>query len=617
MSQDFLPVTQQDLMKRGWKELDFILISGDAYVDHPSFGAAIIGRWLEAAGFKVGIIPQPDWTKDESFTRLGIPRLGFLITGGNLDSMVNHYSVAKKRRKADAYTPGGVTGKRPDRAVTVYARKIRKLFPDKPVILGGIEASLRRMAHYDYWEDRLKPSVLMDTKADLLIYGMGERAILEVAEALNSGLPVSSLTFIPGTAFFCRDLTVVNDPMVLPSWKTLLASKKQVGQSFLKQMNNTDPVSGEVLAEPYEQGFIVQLPPSKPLSTLEMDQVYRLPFTREEHPIHQKEGHIPAFDEVKFSLASNRGCFGGCHFCALTYHQGRHIQTRSHESILEEAQKLISDKNFKGYIHDVGGPTANFRQPACQKQVTHGSCSHRQCMSPSLCSNMDVTHQDYVSLLRKLRKLSGVKKVFIRSGIRYDYLMADPDPTFFSELCRHHVSGQLKVAPEHSNEKVLDLMGKPSIKVFDDFRIRYQRLNEKENLKQYLVPYLISSHPGSDLRAAIELAVYLKELGHQPEQVQDFYPTPGTLSTCMYYTEIDPRTNEKIYVPKNAEEKQMQRALLQAGKKQNHSLIRKALLKAGRQDLIGNHRDALVPPAQNAAPKPLKNKKRKKNRLSR
>ncbi|SDY77910.1 YgiQ family radical SAM protein [Tindallia californiensis] len=614
MFNEFLPVSQLDLQKRGWDQLDFVLVSGDAYVDHPSFGVAIIGRWLESAGFKVGIIPQPDWTKSESFTKLGTPRLGFLVTSGNLDSMVNHYTVAKKRRKSDAYTPGGVIGKRPDRATTVYARKIKKLFPGTPIILGGLEASLRRMAHYDYWEDRLKPSILMDTKADLLIYGMAEKTILEVAEALHSGLPASSLTFIKGTSFFTKDLSIVNHPVVLPAWKTLLASKKQVGQSFLAQMNHTDPISGEVLAEPYEHGFIVQIPPSQPLTTQEMDQVYRLPYTRQIHPMHQKEGHVSAFDEVRFSLVSNRGCFGGCHFCALTFHQGRHIQVRSHESIVKEAKTLIADKDFKGYLHDVGGPTANFRQPACKKQVAHGACRHQQCMAPSLCPNIEVSHQDYVSLLRKLRKLPGIKKVFIRSGIRYDYLIADPDTTFFRDLCKHHISGQLKVAPEHSNAQVLHLMGKPAIQVFDQFRHQYHQFNEKEQRRQFLVPYLISSHPGSDIHAAIELAVYLKTLGHQPEQVQDFYPTPGTLSTCMYYTEIDPRSNEKIYVPKDPVEKQMQRALLQAGKKQNQSLIRKALEKAGRQDLIGYHRNALIPPVKSNAPLSSKKEKRFKRR---
>lgn len=626
MPHEFLPVNQNDMKDRGWDQVDFILVSGDAYVDHPSFGAAIIGRWLEASGFRVGMIAQPDWTKAESFSRLGSPRLAFLVTAGNMDSMVNHYSVAKKRRKTDAFSPGGMMGNRPDRAATVYARKIKKQYPEVPVILGGIEASLRRMAHYDYWEDRLKPSILMDTKADLLVYGMGERSILEIAEALDSGLPVSSLTFIRGTVFYSRDLESIDNPMILPAWKTLQNSKRQVGSSFLTQMHHTDPLSGEVLAEPYEAGFIVQMPPANPLTTDEMDQVYRLPFARKEHPIYKEEGSVPAFSEVQFSLISNRGCFGGCHFCALTFHQGRQIQSRSHESILEEAQVLTEESDFKGYIHDVGGPTANFRQAACKKQITYGSCAHRQCMAPKPCPNLEVTHQDYVHLLRKLRKLPGIKKVFIRSGIRYDYLMADPDPSFFEDLCRHHVSGQLKVAPEHTNSHVLDLMGKPKIQVFDDFRERYRRFNEKEKRNQYLVPYLISSHPGSDLNAAIDLALYLKKLGHQPEQVQDFYPTPGTLSTCMYYTELDPRNNQKIYVPKEQSDKLMQRALLQSGKKQHHGLIRKALRLAQREDLIGFHREALVPPEQiqKTAQQPPKRKasgspfsKRKNNRKRR
>lgn len=616
MPYDFLPISQQDMQQRGWDQLDFVLVSGDAYVDHPSFGAAIIGRWLEASGFRVGIIAQPDWTISESFSLLGTPRLGFLVTSGNMDSMVNHYSVAKKRRKSDAFSPGGTIGKRPDRAVTVYARKLKKQFPKVPVILGGLEASLRRMAHYDYWEDRLKPSILMDTKADMLIYGMGERAILEIAEALDSGLTISNLTFIRGTVFYSRDLETLDNPLVLPAWKTLQHSKKQVGSSFLKQMHHTDPVLGEVLAEPYDAGFIVQMPPAYPLSTEEMDQVYRLPFARKAHPIYQKEGSVPALSEVQFSLISNRGCFGGCHFCSLTFHQGRQIQSRSHESILEEAQRLTKESDFKGYIHDVGGPTANFRQAACEKQIKSGSCSHRQCLAPKICPNLNVTHKDYIHLLRKLRRLPGVKKVFIRSGIRYDYLMADTDPSFFEDLCRHHISGQLKVAPEHSDPKVLDLMGKPKIQVFDGFRDRYRRFNEKEQKKQYLIPYLISSHPGSDLNAAIDLALYLKKLGHQPEQVQDFYPTPGTLSTCMYYTELDPRNNEKIYIPKDPIEKQMQRGLLQSGKKQNHGLIRKALKLADRQDLIGFHRDALVPPeqSQKKASAPTMSKKKNKRK---
>ena len=594
MNEHFLPVTLNNARELGWHQLDFVLVSGDAYVDHPSFGPALIGRWLEAHGFSVGIIAQPDWTDPDAFGVLGTPRLAFLVTSGNMDSMVNHYSVTRKRRQSDAYSPGGVMEKRPDRAATVYTRKLKKLFPDIPVILGGIEASLRRMAHYDYWEDRLKPSILMDTKADLLVYGMGERAILEIAEALNSGLSASNLTFIRGTAFYARELDQIDDPLVLPAWQTLQASKKEVARSFMKQLVHTDPVSGQALAEPYQQGFIVQLPPANPLSTAEMDQVYRLPYMRQVHPKVQKPG-IPAFDEVRFSLISSRGCFGGCHFCSLTYHQGRMIQTRSHEAILEEAALLTQQPGFKGFIHDVGGPTANFREPACQKMTESGACAHRECLSPDPCSNLAVSHQDYINLLRKLREVPGVKKVFIRSGIRYDYVMADPDPDFFEELCRHHVSGQLKVAPEHASAKVLDLMGKPGIEVFDHFRKRYEKFNAAEGKKQFLVPYLISSHPGSDLNEAIDLALYLKELGHTPEQVQDFYPTPGTMSTVMYYTGIDPRTEEPVYVPRDPQERKMQRALLQFGKPENHSLVREALNKTGRRDLIGNHPDALVP----------------------
>ncbi len=605
----FLPVTLQEARTRGWDPVDFVLISGDAYVDHPSFGPAVIGRWLEANGFSVGIIPQPDWTDPGAFDVFGTPRLAFLVTAGNMDSMVNHYTVNKKRRRQDAYSPGGVINKRPDRAATVYSRKLKKQYPDTPVILGGIEASLRRMAHYDYWEDRMKPSLLMDTKADLLVYGMGERAMVEIAEALDSGLSASSLTFIRGTVFYTRNLDVIDQPQVLPAWTTLQSSKKQVGKSFLKQLENTDPYSGQPLAEPYETGFIVQLPPAAPLTTEEMDQVYRLPYVRQAHPMYQRAGGISAFDEVKFSLVSNRGCFGACHFCAITFHQGRNIQTRSHDAILEEAEIMIQDPSFKGYLHDVGGPTANFQQPACSKMATAGACTHRECMTPDPCPRLEVSHEEYVHLLRKLRKLPKVKKVFIRSGVRFDYVMADPDPTFFEELCRHHVSGQLKVAPEHADAQVLDLMGKPPVEVFESFKKRYETFNDKEGKKQYLVPYLIASHPGSDLPAAIELALYLKEWAHTPEQVQDFYPTPGTLSTVMYYTETDPRTDKPVYVPKDPAEKKMQRALMQFRLPENHALVRQALNKAGRRDLIGRGPDALVPPGEEVKPHPARDQK--------
>jgi len=602
----FLPVTLQEARTIDRDPVDFVLISGDAYVDHPSFGPAVIGRWLEAHGFSVGIIPQPDWTKPSAFDVFGTPRLAFLVTAGNMDSMVNHYTVNKKRRRQDAYSPGGVINKRPDRAATVYSRKLKKQYPHTPVILGGIEASLRRMAHYDYWEDRMKPSILMDTKADLLVYGMGERAMVEIAEALDSGLPASSLTFIRGTVFYTRDLEVIDQPQVLPAWSTLQASKKQVGKSFLKQLENTDPFSGKPLAEPYDTGFIVQLPPAAPLTTEEMDQVYRLPYVRQAHPMYQRAGGIPAFDEVKFSLVSNRGCFGACHFCAITFHQGRNIQTRSHDAVVEEATMLIEDPAFKGYIHDVGGPTANFQHPACSKMATSGACTHRECMTPEPCPRLEVSHQDYVQLLRKLRKLPKVKKVFIRSGVRFDYVMADPDHTFFEELCRHHVSGQLKVAPEHADAHVLDLMGKPPVDVFESFKKRYESFNAKEGKNQFLVPYLIASHPGSDLRAAIELALHLKKWAHTPEQVQDFYPTPGTLSTVMYYSETDPRTDKPVYVPKDPDEKKMQRALMQFRLPENHALVRQALNKAGRRDLIGRGPDALVPPGEEVKDHPPK-----------
>lgn len=607
MKPTFLPVTREEAQNRGWDPVDFVLVSGDAYVDHPSFGPAVIGRWLEAHGFSVGVIPQPDWTDSESFNVFGIPRLAFLVTAGNMDSMVNHYTVNKKRRREDAYSPGGAANRRPDRAATVYARKLKKQYAGTPVILGGIEASLRRMAHYDYWEDRMKPSILMDTKADLLVYGMGERAVIEIAEGLKSGIPVSDLTYIRGTAFFTRDLTLIDNPHVLPAWQTLQESRKQVARSFMKQMENTDPFSGQALAEPYTSGFIVQLPPAEPLSTEEMDQVYRLPYMRQAHPMYRSTGGVPAHDEVRFSLVSNRGCFGACHFCAITFHQGKLVQSRSHDAIVEEAELMTEDPAFKGYIHDVGGPTANFRLPACEKMAGSGACTHRECMTPVPCPRLKVSHSDYVALLQRLRKLPKVKKVFIRSGVRFDYVMADPDPLFFEELCRHHISGQLKVAPEHADNTVLELMGKPSVEVFDAFRERYETFNAREDRKQYLVPYLIASHPGSDLKAAIELALYLKKLGHTPEQVQDFYPTPGTLSTVMYYTELDPRTENPVYVPKDPMEKKMQRALMHYRLPENHALVRQALNTAGRRDLIGRHPDALVPPGEEVAsrdPKP-------------
>ena len=591
----FLPITAQEMRERGWTQPDFVYIIGDAYVDHPSFGHAIISRVLEHAGYKVAILPQPDWKNPESVNIFGTPRLGYLVTGGNMDSMVNHYSVSKHRRKTDAYTPDGVIGKRPDYATVVYCNLIRQTHPQIPIIIGGIEASLRRLAHYDYWSDRLKRSVLLDSQADLLLYGMGERSIVEVADALNSGLQVQDITFIDGTVYRTKDISGVDNAIVLPAYGELREQKRRYAESFYIQHKNTDPYSAKRLIEPYgEHEFVVQNPPQKPLTTEEMDQVYDLPYENTWHPSY-KNG-IPAFSEVRFSLVSNRGCFGGCSFCALTFHQGRIIQTRSHESIVKEAERITKEPDFKGYIHDVGGPTANFRQPACAKQKDKGVCPTRQCLFPSPCKNLVADHSDYVALLRKLRALPKVKKVFIRSGIRFDYLMADPDPTFLQEMIQHHISGQLKVAPEHVSDKVLGYMGKPRHMVYKSFCHKYARLNEKAGLKQYLVPYLMSSHPGCSLKEAVELAEYIRDLGHMPEQVQDFYPTPSTLSTVMYYTGLDPRTMEPVYVATDPHEKAMQRALIQFRDPKNYYLVREALEKAGRTDLIGYGEKTLIRP---------------------
>ena len=598
MERDFLPISRADMERRGWDECDFVYVIGDAYVDHSTFGHAIISRVLEAAGYRVGIISQPDWKQPESIQILGEPRLGFLVMGGNMDSMVNHYSVSKKRRKRDAFTPGGVMGKRPDHATTVYCNLIRRSYPHKPIIVGGIEASLRRLAHYDYWFDGMKRSLLLDSQADLLLYGMGERSIVEVADALDSGLSISDLTFIRGSVYKTRSLESVYDAITLPSWEELCADKATYARSFYTQYCNTDPYSAKPLVEPYEaEGcFVVQNPPQEPLSTEEMDRVYALPYMRSYHPSYEKAGGVPAIEEVKFSLTSNRGCFGGCSFCALTFHQGRIVQTRSHDNIVEEAKLLTQDPDFKGYIHDVGGPTANFRHPSCQKQLTRGVCPTRQCLFPTPCKNLYVDHQDYLALLRRLRALPGVKKVFIRSGIRFDYLLCDKDDSFFRELVRYHVSGQLRVAPEHIADPVLKMMGKPPNSVYRRFLAKYERLNEKLGLKQYAVPYLMSSHPGSTLKEAIALAEYLRDLGYMPEQVQDFYPTPTTISTVMYYTGLDPRTMKPVYVPTNPHEKAMQRALIQYRDPKNYDLVLEALEKSGRQDLIGFGPECLIRP---------------------
>ena len=597
MNTGFLPVSKKDLEERNIEQLDFVYILGDAYVDHPSFGPAIISRVLESKGFTVGIIAQPDWKDKNSISELGKPGLAFLVCGGNMDSMVNHYSVSKKRREKDAYTPGGETGKRPDRAIIVYCNLIRQTYKDTPIIIGGIEASLRRMAHYDYWSDSLKRSILLDSGADIISYGMGERSMVELAEALKSGIPVSQITFVDGTVYKTKTRDSIYDAVYLPSYEELCKEKENYAKSFYIQYTNADPFSGKRLAEPYsEHCFIVQNPPSKPLSQAEMDQIYSLPYMRTYHPMYEEMGKIPAIEEVKYSLISSRGCFGGCSFCALTFHQGRIIQSRSHESILQEASQFVWEPDFKGYIHDVGGPTANFRQPSCSKQLTKGACPKKQCLFPRPCENLQVDHQDYLSLLRKLRELPNVKKVFIRSGIRFDYLMADSDDTFFNELCAHHISGQLKVAPEHISDKVLSYMGKPKNSVYRAFVKKFKAWNEQHGMKQYLVPYLMSSHPGSTLKEAIALAEYLRDLGYMPEQVQDFYPTPSTLSTCMYYTGVDPRTMEPVYTPKSPHEKAMQRALIQYRNPKNYDLVVEALTLANRTDLIGFDKKCLIRP---------------------
>ena len=592
------------MARRGWDQCDFVYVIGDAYVDHSTFGHAIISRVLEDAGYKVGIISQPDWKDPASILALGEPRLAFLVMGGNMDSMVNHYSVSKKHRRTDAFTPGGVTGKRPDHAAVVYCNLIRRSFPHKPIIVGGIEASLRRLAHYDYWSDSLKRSLLLDAQEDLLLYGMGERSIVEVAEALDSGLSVADITYVRGSVYKTRSLESVYDALTLPSWEALNESRRTYAESFYTQYCNTDPFVAKRLVEPYEKEgcYVVQNPPQEPLTTAEMDHVYALPYMRTYHPSYEKLGGVPAIEEVKFSLTSNRGCFGGCSFCALTFHQGRIVQTRSHEAIVEEARLLTKDPDFKGYIHDVGGPTANFRHPSCQKQLTKGVCPNRQCLFPTPCKNLTVDHRDYLELLRKLRALPGVKKVFIRSGIRFDYLLCDKDGTFLRELVEHHVSGQLKVAPEHIADPVLNMMGKPSNEVYRRFLAKYQHLNERLGKKQFVVPYLMSSHPGSTLKEAIALAEYIRDLGYMPEQVQDFYPTPSTISTVMYYTGLDPRTMQPVYVPTSPHEKAMQRALIQYRDPKNYRLVREALETAGRQDLIGYGKECLIRPAAGQRP---------------
>ncbi len=598
MERDYLPICMEDMKKRGWTQADFVFVIGDAYVDHPSFGPAIISRLLERYGYKVCMIAQPDWKNDKSIDVFGRPRLGFLVCGGNMDSMVNHYSVSKKRRQKDAYSPGGQMGLRPDYATTVYCNLIRRTYKDVPIIIGGIEASLRRMAHYDYWSDKLKHSILVDSSADILSYGMGEHSMIEIAEALDSGIDVKDITFVRGTCYRTKDISgVPEDSIILPDYDSLSKDRLEYARSFYTQYINTDPYSAKTLVEGYgNRGYVVQNPPAYPLTQMEMDDVYDLPYMNNYHPIYEEAGGIPAISEIKFSLTSNRGCFGGCSFCALTFHQGRIIQTRSHESLIKEAERMTHDPDFKGYIHDVGGPTANFRHKSCAKQDKYGVCTNKQCLFPEPCRNLKVDHKDYVELLRKLEAVPGVKKVFIRSGIRFDYVMADSNDEFLKELCEKHISGQLRVAPEHVSDNVLRMRGKPQNSVYEKFIDRYKRVNAKTGKQQYVVPYLMSSHPGSTLKEAVELAEYVRDIGYMPEQVQDFYPTPSTISTCMYYTGVDPRTMKPVYVPHNPHEKAMQKALMMYRKPENYDLVKEALIKAGRQDLIGFDKKCLIAP---------------------
>lgn len=593
---DFLPISMEDVKKRGWDNLDFIYISGDAYVDHPSFGHAIVTRLLEKMGFKVGIIPQPNWKSKDDFMKLGKPNIAFLVSSGNIDSMVNHYTSSKKKRNNDLYSPGGISGKRPDRAVIVYCNRIREAYGNIPIIIGGIEASLRRFAHYDYWDDKVRNSILIDSSADILIYGMGERPLIEIGNLLSYGKNLKDIKDIRGTCYAADNIDDISSYIEIPSLEKVSKEKEEYSKAFKIQFEEQDPIIGKKLIQKHGNRFIIQNQPTLPLDSEELDSIYDLPYMRTFHPVYKKFGGIPALKEVEFSITAHRGCFGGCSFCALNFHQGRIIQSRSEQSILKEAQYLTKIPGFKGYIHDVGGPTANFRKPSCKKQLEHGVCKNRQCLYPSPCPNMEVDHSEYVNLLKKIRNIPGIKKVFIRSGIRYDYLLCDKNMDFFKELVQHHVSGQLKVAPEHISDKVLYLMGKPGRKVYDKFVEKYFDLNKKYKLKQYLVPYLMSGHPGSDLKSAIELAEYIRDMGYNPEQVQDFYPTPGSLSTAMFYTGYNPLTGEKVYIPNGHEEKAMQRALMQYRDPKNYELVYRALIKSGRQDLIGYEKRCLIPP---------------------
>ena len=598
---DFLPVNKADLVKLEWDYLDFILVSGDAYVDHPSFGPVVIARVLLDAGYRVGIIAQPDWNDPDSIDILGEPRLGFLVSAGNMDSMVNHYYVSRRHRDTDNYSEGGAMGKRPDRATLVYTNLIRKKYKHKPIILGGIEASLRRFAHYDYWDDSVRRSILFDSAADLLIYGMGENQVVEIAEYLNNGIEIQYIQHIPGTCYLTKSLENLDRYIEIPSFESVKSDKVKYAEAFKVQYDEQDPIRGKTLVQKHNEVYLVQNPPTMPLERARLDWVFNLGYMRQYHPMYEAGGGIPAIKEVKMGIISERGCFGNCSFCALAFHQGRIITSRSHESIIEEAKTIQLDADYKGYINDVGGPTANFRHPACKKQLKHGACKHRQCLYPEPCEHLDTDHSDYIELLTKLRNLEGVKKVFIRSGIRYDYLMYDQDDAFFYDLCQYHVSGQLKVAPEHIDETVLDYMGKPSGKLYGQFVKKFDQINKTIQKEQYIIPYLMSSHPGSTIQSAIKLAEYLRDINYTPEQVQDFYPTPGTMSTCMYYTELDPRTMKSVFVPKSNKEKAMQRALLQYKNPRNYDLVYEALILAGRQDLIGFHAKALIKPRSNAS----------------
>ena len=595
MKNDFLPISRLDMQSRGWRELDFLYIVGDAYVDHPSFGHAIISRVLEKHGYKVGIVSLPDWRSTKDFTRLGRPKLGVLVSSGNIDSMVNHYTASKKRRSDDAYAPGNKAGQRPDRATIVYCQKIREAFGDIPILIGGVEASLRRFAHYDYWDDKIRRSILFDSQADILMYGMGEKQIVELADKLRDGVSVKDIRDVKGTCYI-SDSPDIENAITIPSFEECLESKRKYADSCRIQYFEQNPFTGKTLIQEHNGKFLIQNPPMPPLSTSELDAVYSLPYIKDYHPSYAEFGGIEAIKEVKFSLVSSRGCFGSCNFCALAFHQGRIVTARSQKSIIQEAKEMVYDPEFKGYIHDVGGPTANFRAPACPNQLKVGACKNKQCLFPKPCKNIEINHKEYLSLLRKLREIPGVKKVFIRSGIRFDYLINDKDDEFFYELCKHHVSGQLKVAPEHVSDNVLKHMGKPQNSVYNRFSEKFYKINEKLGKKQYLVPYLMSSHPGSTLNDAIELALYLKKHGINPQQVQDFYPTPGTISTCMFYTGLNPFTMEKVYVPKTPKEKAMQRALLQFKNPDNYNLVLEALKSAHREDLIGFSKDCLIRP---------------------